>query len=335
MKKHNFYFIGECAIILCLLLVIAILIRDDGRVVQGKESMSAVIEVEETQERKMEDTAEESSDEVFTVAENANPAADIVVTEDGKSNGETVVAESVSGNEIVLASENADDKVKIVVFGDSIWNAGRGKNGISEQIMEELNVEIYNCAIGGTTAAVVGESTQVDSWTSKSFNGMVYIAKDYIDAEQLIPEDAACEVIQDVNFEEIDYVIVSYGLNDYFCDVPVYPKEYYDLNSFVGALRHGARKLQKEYPNLEVILTSPTYCEWFKGERQYELGTYTECARSVAQELELHFLDMYHALGKNPDEKTQYLSDGVHLNDEGMTLYANWVVEYLKELGVE
>ena len=93
--------------------------------------------------------------------------------------------------------------------------------------------------------------------------------------------------------------------------------------------------MREEYPQLKFILTSPTYCEWFKGERQFELGAYTEAARSVAQEMEVEFLDMYHALGKTPAEKMEYLSDGVHLNEEGRKLYAHSVIEYLRNMEEE
>ena len=239
------------------------------------------------------------------------------------------VADTVSGNVI------EEDVIKIVVFGDSIWDEGRGTDGISEQIMEKLDVEIYNCAIGGTTAAVTGESTQWYDWKSRSFNGMMYIANDVVSADQIIPDADAYDVITKVDFDEVDYVIVSYGLNDYFLDIPIYPQAYYDTTSYVGALRHGIHKLREEYPQLKFILTSPTYCEWFKGERQFELGAYVEAARSVAQEMEVEFLDMYHALGKTPDEKMEYLSDGVHLNEEGRQLYAHSVIEFLKQLEKE
>lgn len=334
MKKHNFYFIGECAIILALLVLIGALIRDEKHTVQGKETVTAVVEVDE-EETESTAFSQEMFEEQGVVVEEKSVEEEADVSEnevEAEVAEEAAIANSVSENATASVEE---DKIEIVVFGDSIWNAGRGSDGISEQIMEQLDVEIYNCAIGGTTAAVDGESTYYYDWTSRSFNGMMYIANGIVSAEELIPDDAAYEVIKNVDFEEVDYIIVSYGLNDYFADIPVYPKEYYDLTSYVGALRHGVRKLQKEYPQIEVILTSPTYCEWFKGERQYELGTYVEAARSVAQEMDLHFLDMYHALGKSPDEKTEYLSDGVHLTEEGRSLYAHSVVEYLKELGVE
>ena len=75
---------------------------------------------------------------------------------------------------------------------------------------------------------------------------MMYIATDIVSASELIPNDEAYHVIKDIDFDEIDYVIVSYGLNDYFSDIPIYPQEYYDMNSYVGALRHGINKLKKK-----------------------------------------------------------------------------------------
>lgn len=351
MKKHNFLFIGECAIVVALLLLIGVLVRDEKRMVQGRESVTAVVEVDEDMEEKrnflqkllpgQNDVAEEEStadlEEIENVIEE-EIAEDIVEKMHNENHEPAIVSANESieiGDAVSANSTSEEDKIKIVVFGDSIWNEGRGTDGISEQVMEQLDVEIYNCAIGGTTAAVPeGESVDWSDWDSRSFNGMMYIATDIVSAGELIPNDEAYNVIKEIDFDDIDYAIVSYGLNDYFSDIPVYPETYYDLNSYVGALRHGVQKLHEEYPDMEFILTSPTYCEWFKGERHYELGTYVECARSVAQEMDLHFLDMYHALGKNPDEKMEFLSDGVHLTKEGRSLYAHSVIEYLKQLEV-
>ena len=48
MKKHNFYFIAECAIILVLLILIGILVKDKQPVTAGKnEKASLVVEVAE------------------------------------------------------------------------------------------------------------------------------------------------------------------------------------------------------------------------------------------------------------------------------------------------
>lgn len=322
MKKYNFYFLGECVIILGLLAVIAFLIKDNKHTVIGRESVA---------EEAVQDITEEFEGEPegqVVVQSQPKDVAEVKKEEDNRTKEEDGI---VSVQE-KIASEN---QIKIVVFGDSIWNADRGENGISEQVMEATGVKIYNCAIGGTTAAVKGESTEWDEWTSKSFNGMMYIANDVVSADELIGNDEAYNVIKEVDFEDVDYVIVSYGLNDYFSDVPIYPQEYFDLTSYVGALRHGVHKMKEEYPHLKFILTSPTYCGWFEGERQFELDDYVEAARGVAEEFDTYFLDMYHALGDNPTEKSKYLEDGVHLTQEGLTVYANCVIDFLKNLPQE
>lgn len=320
MKRNRFLFIAECGIILVLLLLIAIL-ADKGD--QGIQQQVHVVTVEEKPE--IEETVEqESIQDIVKEVE-----AEVIET----SSLQTVSENSaVSDNSM---NESEEDMIEVVVFGDSIWYTHDEEIGIPALIEEKLNVKIYNCAIGGTTAAVTGDSTELEDWSSNSFNGMVYIARGKLDGEDIIGQEKAYEILKEVNFDEIDYVIVSYGLNDYFCDVPIHPQTYYDMTSYVGALRHGVHKLKKSYPHLEIILTSPTYCEWFKGERQFDVGGYVEAARGVADEMELHFLDMYHALGKSPEEKMQYLSDGVHLNPEGERLYAHGVTEYLKELGAK
>lgn len=326
MKKNNLYFIGECVIIILLLLIIGILIQDKsdtdiGRKANNREESIVMVGEDGTYQSNMEEYVEEEHQEAEDF-----PIEEVVNQQEEPQN--------VPQNQIksVHEAEEQEEQLRVVVFGDSIWNEGRGIDGISEQVMAQTNVKIYNCAIGGTTAAVINESTAWNEWTSKSFNGMMYIANGAVDADDLIPDEEACEIIKTVDFSTIDYVIVSYGLNDYFSDVPIYPKEYYDVTSYVGALRHGITKLKEAYPNLEIILTSPTYCGWFKGERQFELGTYVENARGVAEEMGVYFLDMYHALGKNPEEKIQYLEDGVHLTTEGRTLYANSVITMLNEL---
>ncbi|MBR3607493.1 MAG: hypothetical protein IKL51_07970 [Lachnospiraceae bacterium] len=319
MKKINWLFIGECIIILFLLLTIGYLIRmDDG--MKAEEMM--LVEVRENQQQYIEEELELEEENVL-------------IEENQVVSGNSLDKEEINVIENTAEIVERNKKTQIVVLGDSIWNAGRGTDGISEQIMKEKDVIIYNCSIGGTTAAVHNESTHWENWTSKSFNGMMYLVTDIIKPENLIADDVAGEVFKGIDFEQVDYLIVSYGLNDYFSDVPIFPKEYYDLTSYVGALRHGIQKIREKYPQIKFILTSPTYCGWFENERQFGLGDYVEAARSVANEMDTYFIDMYHALGKNPQEKSEYLADGVHLTVEGREMYARSVIDFLNIQGIE
>lgn len=315
MKNPKLLFGIECLIILCLLFIIGSLINDDRRAYADEINNLDLIEVIQKEEVPSEQE------------KNTGELHNIQYEEEAEKTVSQNESFPMSTKEVVEKNK----KTQIVVFGDSIWNAGRGSDGISEQIMEQKDVIIYNCSIGGTTAAVYNESVHWDSWTSNSFNGMMYLVNGTVSVEELIPETEAAKVFSEIDFNEVDYILIAYGLNDYFSDIPVFPKEYYDLTSYVGALRHGIQKIRENYPDIEFIIASPTYCGWFEGERQHGLGTYVEAARSVSAELNTHFLDMYHALGKNPQEKTQYLGDGVHLTKEGRYLYSRSVIDFLEK----
>lgn len=315
MKKVNMCFIGECIIIVLLLVIIGLLVKE------GRE--------ETTQLSSQETVGEEQSGSVWdTVRLEIGKAADVFRKEE-------VPEETVSDPQAARISDVLEGK-KIVVFGDSIWNDARGEDGVSEHLMALTGSTVYNCAIGGTSAAVVGESTEFGyNWTSQSFNGMVYVANQLLPAELILEGTEACEVMKKVDFETVDYILVSYGLNDFFSGVSIYPKEYYELTNYVGALRNGILHLREHYPQAKIVLVTPTYTKMFEGEREFEIGDYVEAMRSVAGEMNTGLADMFHILGEDPESRLEHLEDGVHLSAEGREIYAKGIAWYLTELEKE
>ena len=345
MKKVNILFILECIIIILLLAILGILLKDSARNEKEEVIVQDVVETED-------DLEEAVSEEVENTVSGIVNVADVVVPSDNVSQETAVLSEeiivesentvssnSVSENDTATVSSNSAGTAdmfmsgkNIVVFGDSIWNDGRGVDGISEHIQEKTGATIYNCAVGGSTAALVGENTDMQNWSSSSFNGMIYVARDLVSAYQVIPDREATEIVRSVDFENMDYAIVAYGLNDFFSDVPIYPETYFDIKSYIGALRNGISKMQENYPHLQIIVVSPTYTKLFEGEKQYEIGSYVEAARSVASEMNVHFLDMFHVLGNDEESRTQHLGDGVHMSAEGRKIYADAVVRFFESL---
>ena len=172
MKKNNFYFIAECVIIVLMLFIIGILMNDRSNATIGSEVTS-------------------KNNEVLVVEEE-----DIQIVEKD-------VKEVPLTKETIVDQEG--EPLRIVVFGDSIWDEGRGEDGISEQIMAQSNVKIYNCAIGGTSAAVVGDNPEnIREWDDQSFNGMIYVANDVVSAQQVVGNTDAYEVIKQVDFSTVD-----------------------------------------------------------------------------------------------------------------------------------
>lgn len=331
MKKVNVVFIGECIIIALLLLVLGILLKDNKKALAQDDIIA--------EESIMEENLETRQSAVETSVSETSTSGVVNVADLVSASSNTKTVESMPKEQVSSISENMIQQGKtlfgrnIVVFGDSIWNAARGKDGISEYVQEGTGATVYNCAIGGTTAAVVGVDDSFDNWTSNSFNGMIYAARKLIPVEQILEEgEVVRDIVEQVDFSETDYVIVAYGLNDFFSDVPIFPKEYYELTNYVGALRNGIDKLKEHYPHLKIIVIPPTYTKMFEGEKTFEIGDYVEAARGVAAELDVEFLDMFHVLGNNTETRTKHLGDGVHMSAEGRKVYADAVIHFLKEL---
>lgn len=327
MKKINVYFIGECIIIVLLLATLGLLISDEGTMSDGRIVKEASAQEQNAQKHEVVVGSRTSGTQNVT---------DVVYNKgvSGANYTENVEEEQVT---TVVTEEEQYSSVlkdkKIVVFGDSIWNDARGEDGVSEQLMEMTGCTVYNCAIGGTSAALVGENPDnIRSWDDQSFNGMVYVANKVLPAEWVLEGTIACEVIEQVDFTTIDYILVSYGLNDFFSDVPVYPKFYYDINSYIGALRNGMLHLREHYPQAQIVLVTPTYTQLFEGERTYRIGDYVEAMRSVAVEMNVGLADMFHVMGEDAESRLEHLDDGVHLSAEGRTIYAKGIAWYLTQM---
>ena len=327
MKKGNLYFIGECIIIILLLVIIGLLLKGEGK---EKVNIPEELPVAESV------VENESASVMDAVSSGIQRVADIVngqeTPEAIEEISEETMTESVSNNNMTRISNVLEGK-KIVVFGDSIWNDARGTDGVSEYLMGLTGSTVYNCAIGGTSAAVIGESTEFSyDWRSQSFNGMVYVANKLLPADLVLEGTEACEVIKQVDFSTVDYILVSYGLNDFFSGVSIYPNEYYELSNYVGALRNGILHLREHYPQAKIVLVTPTYTKLFEGEKEFEIGDYVEAMRSVSQEMNTELADMFHVLGEDQESRLEHLEDGVHLSEEGREIYAKGIAWYLTEI---
>ena len=97
------------------------------------------------------------------------------------------------------------------------------------------------------------------------------------------------EMISNIKLEELDYIVISYGLNDYTTGCTIYgedPYDYenilnqmprgfrlehsrsaaknpYDEETYSGALKASVERIQKACPNATIILSSITYCIFY------------------------------------------------------------------------
>ena len=245
----------------------------------------------------------------------------------------------------------ADNELNIVVMGDSIWDHDRNDENTGtlletylQEEFPEQTVHVYNLAIGGTSAALSSDaSTDIEGWNNKNISGVTYALTGKVEDISYLEGQAMYDILPEVNIDKIDYFIISYGLNDYFCGYPVTLFYRYDLHSYVGAIEDSINTLHNYCPEARFLVMSPTYCQFYYYDQvsatcldRYfgEGGTldkYAGGSAVVSLEFGTLYQDAFNDYGLGADTQTTYTRDGIHFNNEGRKVYARQVADCISE----
>ena len=133
----------------------------------------------------------------------------------------------------------------------------------------------------------------------------------------------------------IDTIGIMYDAADYFAGSPCPEICSTDPTTFAGNLEAGIQVLQTYYPNIRIIVMSPTYAfgvnengEYVSSDKKTYNGSEVlsnfmlrEC-QSASLDCGVSFID--HIYGTfNEDEASDYLSDNYHLNQAGIEKVAD------------
>ena len=243
-------------------------------------------------------------------------------------------------------------QAQIVVFGDSVFGLVRDETAISAQLEKRLGKSVYNAALGGTTMARQVGDGRLD-YGKGSFS-MLSLAKS-VEAGDFGVQRAARmrenvteyfpEVIQgleELDFGQVETVLLQQGVNDYHAGTPIDNLEDpYDAYTFLGALRSVVRCLRQVNPDIRIVLVTPTFAWYFQDGKELTceeldygqgfLESYVEAELQLAQELEVEVIDVYHEFypHENPEDWTQYTTDGLHPNEQGRQKLAERLAEAL------
>ena len=228
---------------------------------------------------------------------------------------------------------------RIVVMGDSIVaNYEENNTGVVNYLEGILEEDVFNAAFGGSSVVnnnlnryeTQGEDSLsfeklVDGILSKDFTPQ-YAAVNKINAPKGYAE--RLYALATINFAELDYLVLEGGINDFALQSKI--------DDFYRVYKDKVSKIQKEYPNLKIIMVSLSYsylkynddiiyCEDDKF-YTYTLSEYVEKMRLIAKELEIDFVDRYNTI-ITKDNINQYSLDGIHLNEAGRKLLAQEIAE--------
>ena len=293
------------------------------------------------------EASEASRDMQGLVSENASRETGSVSGNSAEgSNEETVsgnsLEESVSGNSVSgnSAGEEEGGPFRVLVLGDSIWGNYRDDTGIAARVRDHLRSlgyepEVYNAAIGGTRATLDAgaDPWEFDTGSSNDLPKLLSILAGRTDLSCLTDEDAAAELAEAIEEkDELDAVIIAYGLNDYFVQASLYDSEV-PWYGYGTALSEAAEEVHEICPHAEVLIAAPTYISQvplpIPTEGEKGLRNYAGLACDVARTKGLLFLDAYHALGIDDGNAEEYIEDGVHLGEKGRDVYARAVTSCL------
>lgn len=301
-----------------------IVITETGEVLESKVEES----VEPPQATEQKPEAEKDSG---SLAE-ATASPEIIVLEEPLKEPE---------KEQVVTEENQTEPtgkdLQLVFLGDSIFDADRDGTGVPYLTAVQCDADVYNLAIGGTSASVEHDADLfLERWTSMSLPGVIYAMEGKIPTDIFAGTNMK-EIIDnpDIDFTKTDYFIVEYGMNDFFMGAPIKPADHeFDLKSYVGALRYAVVSLRALAPDATIVLCAPNYARFFEGDWMIGDGNtvntgygtlfdYKGACESIATERNTLFLNAYNGLGIDGYTAEQYLEDGVHLTAEGRQLYAD------------
>ncbi len=245
-----------------------------------------------------------------------------------------------------ISSENKE----IVLLGDSILGQIQGVDSVEAHLRELTGMSVYSAALGGTNMSRLNAEGRPDY--TKDILSMealaTAIATGDFGAQQTVRiRESGTEHFADtidslegIDFDNVQILFVGHGINDYHAGVSIgNPGNPEDAYTFSGALRRSITTLQKAYPDLRIILVTPTYSWYPSAEHTCEeqdfgggiLEAYVQAELTIAEELGIEVLDVYHDYYPHEafEDWMQYTSDGVHPNEAGRRMLAETLADYV------
>lgn len=228
--------------------------------------------------------------------------------------------DSIEEYSVQAIKHNALYKKEVVVFGDSIMNAGN----ITNRIARLTGVVMHNCAISGSSARL----RSLDGWDSISMNRLAYAIANDDYTEQGTHEVVA--KLQAIDFSKVDTIILGYGFND-GKDHLDNAENRLDCTTYCGALRYSIETILAVYPQIKFYSLSQIYHQDTSTQTEkVQDALISEANANMCAEMHIKAIDNLH-IGMNGANYTYYYSNGdyVHPNSNGAELMARNIARHL------
>ncbi len=247
-------------------------------------------------------------------------------------------------------NNHKDQEYDVVVFGDSLIGLCRDETSVTTALETISGFSVYNAAMGGTSLAVQDENLDVN-YTMTLLN-MVSLAKalaaDDFGVQQTVRSrreitNYFADIIEDlpeIDFHRVKTIVIAFGLNDYHAGIPVdNPENLFDENTYGGALRSVLYTIHKTYPDINLIVVTPTYT-WYLSNgltcEEYNTGyafleEYVQKELEIAKEFGIPAIDLYHDVYTHEEweDWERFTIDGLHPNEASRQSIAEKIINGL------
>lgn len=243
----------------------------------------------------------------------------------------------------------------ILAFGNAPFADDRdSEDNLARIIERECGATVYNCSVSGSYLASESYYYEANKYPMDAycFYWLITLAVNgnndfyYEQAANVLGEDLpegakeAYDILTTIDLNEVDVITVMYDATDYLMGHEMYD-DANDTNveQFTGNLEAGIELLHSVYPEIRVIVMSPTYAYAIDEEGTYVssdmytygwdvLSTYVIKQYGSCASRQVTFIDhLYGTITEaNADE---YLIDNLHLNVEGRKLVAKRFIDAL------
>lgn len=249
----------------------------------------------------------------------------------------------------VRIDTSSNTTLNVLCFGDSVTEFGNYPDIISSKIIGTVT----NLGFGGTR---MGKHSSLDynafcfhNLVDSIVSGNFSLQQAEIDkTNPFSPKfKANFEKLKTIDFTKVNLITLLYGTNDYMGtvsggNVPLGSLGDSNTDSFYGAYNYSINKLLTKYPNIRVILVTPTWRMNHEtingGDTDYVpnngvyLREYIKAIKDTALKYHVPCVDLFDKSGINVYNKSVYLADTVHPTTEGYKLIGNIIGNFLNSL---
>lgn len=249
-------------------------------------------------------------------------------------------------------AKGRDDTYRLVCLGDLNLEDTPTSPGVASYLEDKIKEPVF-CAFfpSGAMVGVQKGKTNYDSvlsmhnltisMTTHNYGMQKSVLKNLQNAYPTRNISATMEELSNIDFDKVSVLILEQGALDYLNATPIKNgKDAYDTSTFQGTLRSVIKMLKNKYPDMRIILSTPTYFAPLGSDGSYQycdetnlgagcLNDYVEAEIEVATEMGVEYIDAYHLSGIQRETVSEYTTDGLYLNDAGRKEVAELWAEYL------